>query len=605
MTLGEGSILQGGKYRIIRVLGQGGFGITYEAEQPLLRRMVAIKEFFMKDCCDREDGSSRVTVGTGHQSELVEKFRGKFIREAQMIAGMDHPHIVRVTDVFEENGTAYYVMENLTGGSLADKVKKEGHLSEAEAEKYIRQVADALAYIHSLNTVHLDIKPSNILLNAKGAAVLIDFGISKHYDDSGEQTSSTPVGTSKGFAPLEQSLSGDVSQFRPSTDIYSLGATLYYLLTGMAPPEATIVNEEGLERPKGVSDIIWNVIEAAMKPRRKDRPQSISEFFELLNTEDNNEETTIIKIPEQRCDKNLKKLQKIRSHNRIKEYFFLTFLKTRKGAIVSMSFILCLVALIIFLSNPFFSKPERLYRKKAEDGYTDAQLKLAACYEKGDGVKQNFVRAALWYSRAAKTGSPTALYNLGLLRFKGLGIDQNYSAAVSLFYKASEQGYSKACYYLGVCYEKGLGVEIDSSEAINWYQQALSSDFRKEAEEAIERLTIILSRNKTTNTTSGSSNTRALQKTNSSSDNSSPQEPRINTRNVGIFEGETIQLSISGYNGTVSWESDSPGIASVTRNGLVTGHSPGKTTIWARCGDVYKTCNVQVNAKGGNSQRPN
>lgn len=200
-----------------------------------------------------------------------------------MLAGMDHPNIVRVTDVFEENGTAYYVMDILPGGSLRDKVKADGPLSEADAKKYIRQVADALAYIHARDTVHLDVKPSNILLDAKGDAVLVDFGISKHYDSAGEQTSSTPVCLSRGYAPLEQGRDGDVSQFSPSTDIYALGATLYYLLSGQDPPEAALVLEDGLPRPRGISDRMWNTVESAMRPIRKDRPQSIAEFLALLS----------------------------------------------------------------------------------------------------------------------------------------------------------------------------------------------------------------------------------------------------------------------------------------------------------------------------------
>lgn len=252
----------------------------------------------MKDCCERDESTSAVTVGTGSQRKLVEKFRGKFIREARIIHGMSHPNIVKVTDVFEENGTAYYVMENLTGGSLVKRINEDGPFSEAKAEKYIRQVAEALKYIHSQHTVHLDVKPSNILLNAKGDAVLIDFGISKHYDDAGEQTSSTPVGISKGYAPLEQSRDGDVSQFKPSTDIYALGATLFHLVTGQVPPEASIVNEDGLERPNGISDRIWNAIEQAMQPRRKDRPQSVSAFMSLLDgatggTPEEEDETTV------------------------------------------------------------------------------------------------------------------------------------------------------------------------------------------------------------------------------------------------------------------------------------------------------------------------
>ena len=284
MQLNPGTLLQGGKYRIIRVLGQGGFGITYEAEQVLLRRKVALKEFFMKDCCERVIGSDRVRAGAGSQRPVVEKFRAKFIKEAQMIARMDHPNIVRVTDVFEENETAYYVMNELSGSSLYSLVAFRGPLPEEDAEKYIREVAGALAYIHSLSTVHLDVKPSNILLNSRGEAVLIDFGISKHYDSAGEQTSSTPVGISRGFAPLEQGRDGDVSQFQPPTDIYALGATLYYLVSGTVPPEASIVAEDGIPRPAGLSNRLWNAISQAMKPFRRDRPQSIEDFLSLLDS---------------------------------------------------------------------------------------------------------------------------------------------------------------------------------------------------------------------------------------------------------------------------------------------------------------------------------
>ena len=286
MQLKPGTRLQGGKYEIIKTLGQGGFGITYEADHLLFGQKVALKEFFMKDICNRSADTAQVSVPSVGSQELAAKFKEKFIKEARMMFKMNHPNIVRVLDVFEENDTAYYVMEDLPGGSLADKVKREGPLPEALAEKYIRQVASALNYIHSRNTVHMDVKPSNILLNPEGNAVLIDFGISKHYDNAGEQTSSTPVGISKGYAPLEQGRDGDVSQFKPSTDIYALGATLYHLVSGKVPPEASIVNEDGLDRPEGVSDRIWVAIEKAMQPRRKDRPQSIGEFLALLDAKD-------------------------------------------------------------------------------------------------------------------------------------------------------------------------------------------------------------------------------------------------------------------------------------------------------------------------------
>lgn len=283
MQLEPGTLLQNGKYRIIRTLGQGGFGITYEAEQVNLGRKVALKEFFMKDSCQRVPDTMEVYVPIKANRTLVLQYLGKFIREAKLIASLDHPHVVRVLDVFKENGTAYYVMDNLVGGSLRDKVAHGGPLSEAEAERYVRQVAEVLQEVHAKGMLHLDVKPSNILLNAKGEAVLIDFGIAKHYGSDGEPTSSTPLGLSRGFAPLEQGLDGN--KIGPSMDIYSLGATLYYLVCGRVPPDASIVNEDGLARPKGISDRLWHVIERSMQPRRKDRPQSIASFLELFGSE--------------------------------------------------------------------------------------------------------------------------------------------------------------------------------------------------------------------------------------------------------------------------------------------------------------------------------
>lgn len=282
----KNSTLQDGKYIITRVLGQGGFGITYEAEQVSLGRKVAVKEFFMKEYCERDDITSRMLVPSLGSREIVERFRQKFLREARMIASLNHPNIVKIYDVFEENGTAYYVMEYLPFGSLKQKVEQDGALSEHEAVKYIHQVADALGYIHQQNILHLDVKPSNVMLNNLDVAIVVDFGISKHYDSRGEQTSSAPVGISKGYAPWEQYLQGDVSRFTPATDIYSLGATLYFLVTGNNPPEAPTLNEEELERPSGLSDKLWSVIEQSMQPRRKDRPQAVDVFLNILDKKD-------------------------------------------------------------------------------------------------------------------------------------------------------------------------------------------------------------------------------------------------------------------------------------------------------------------------------
>ena len=153
--LQNGSLLQNGKYRIVKVLGQGGFGITYEGIHTGLNRRVAIKEFFMKEYCNRDTSTSHISVGTEGSVDMVNDFRQKFLKEAQLIASLeDAPHVVRIHDIFEENNTAYYVMEFLGNGSLNSLLKERGALPEAEAIAYIRQVGEALEFLHNHNTLH-------------------------------------------------------------------------------------------------------------------------------------------------------------------------------------------------------------------------------------------------------------------------------------------------------------------------------------------------------------------------------------------------------------------------------------------------------------------
>ena len=284
MQLKKGTYLQGEKYRVISTLGQGGFGITYLAEQVLAKRMVCIKEFFPKEYYNRDADSLHVTLGSQGSAKMMNAYKAKFIKEAQTIANLNHPNIIRIFDVFEENNTAYYAMEYIEGESLNKLVKREGALAEDVAMKYISDVASALRYIHERNIMHLDVKPANIMLRKEdNCAVLIDFGLSKQYDNAGEQTSTTPVGISHGYAPMEQYQVGGVSTFSPVTDIYSLGATLYYLVIGRVPAEAATIGEEGIgELPAHLSTRVRNVIMQTMSYWRKDRPQSIEAVMALL-----------------------------------------------------------------------------------------------------------------------------------------------------------------------------------------------------------------------------------------------------------------------------------------------------------------------------------
>ena len=303
MILQPGTTLKHGDYTIIEKLGDGGFGITYLAEQTILGRKVAIKELFLSKICTR-DGNT-VTVPTDGIRNEFDKQLHNFLKEARNIAKMRHSGIVPVIDMFEENGTAYYVMEYFSRGSLAQlqKSRPGGRLQESEALRYIRQIADALSYVHSKNLLHLDLKPGNILLDDNNNAILIDFGICKHYDESGNITVSTnSIETSRtpGYAPFEQYIALNLKQFSPSTDIYSLGATFYKLLTGNTPPPA---NERYYDDtipplPDEISASTRTAIEQAMRMDKRQRPQNIDEFLALLDASptsaDKSDETTKI-----------------------------------------------------------------------------------------------------------------------------------------------------------------------------------------------------------------------------------------------------------------------------------------------------------------------
>lgn len=284
MHLSANTLLQGGKYRIVRFISSGGFGCTYEAYHVMLRKRIAIKEFFVKDFCGRDEHTSCVTIETTNKRELVGKLKQKFIDEARSISELEHPGIIRVTDVFEENATAYYAMDYIDGFSLKELVDREGALPESKALEYIRQVADALKYVHAHNRLHLDIKPGNVMIDGSGHAVLIDFGTSKQYDEVNGENTSTLLGHTPGYAPPEQ-IGNDLVKFTPAADIYALGATLYKLLSGVTPISSNLlISGEKLEPLSGsVSGSTRDAVEKSMKVNRYDRPESVDAFLSLLD----------------------------------------------------------------------------------------------------------------------------------------------------------------------------------------------------------------------------------------------------------------------------------------------------------------------------------
>ena len=288
-ALRANSTLQGGKYRIIKKLGQGGFGITYLAENTLLEGKVAIKEFFFKEYCERDDATCHVTIPTTGNREIVERFKQKFIKEAKTIFRLNHPNIVRIHDVFEENGTAYYVMDYIEGESLGDMVKRRGAIPEAEALGYVKDAASALEYIHSKNINHLDINPDNLMKRKEdGRIIVIDFGVAKQYAAVISE-GCTPACISYGYSPAVLYRKNGEQSFSPQSDVYALAATLFKLLTGNTPPGAIEVLCEGLPvaelQEKHISRPVISAIAMAMKGCYE-RTQSVAEFISNLNGDD-------------------------------------------------------------------------------------------------------------------------------------------------------------------------------------------------------------------------------------------------------------------------------------------------------------------------------
>ena len=296
MNLNPGALLQGGKYRIVRFIKSGGFGCTYEAVHVLSCCTVAIKEFFVRDFCNRDSVTGNVHVLSVGKQELVDKLCGKFIDEAQMMMKMRYPGIVRVTDVFKENGTAYYVMDYIDGKSLGEIVAENGPLGEEVAVEYIKSVAAALKYVHGRNCLHLDVKPANILLANDGTLHLIDFGVSKQYDEVANENTSTLMGSTPGYAPPEQT-GNSLRKFTPAADIYALGATLYKLLTGITPVNASLRSsgEELDPLPPAISASVRHAVEASMQMNKNKRPQSIKEFIELVESGESKDESGKLK----------------------------------------------------------------------------------------------------------------------------------------------------------------------------------------------------------------------------------------------------------------------------------------------------------------------
>ena len=295
-ALPKGTILHGKSfvYQIDNVLGQGSFGITYLASIKINGALgsidanvkVTVKEFFMANF----NGRQGCTVTSGSQDGMYGYYKHKFTQEAINLSKLHHPNIVNVLEAFEENNTVYYAMEYIDGGSLDKKIEQNQKLSEKQCMELTKQIGSAVSFMHDNMMLHLDLKPSNIMLKQNGDAVLIDFGLSKQYTENGEPETLTKVGGgTPGYAPLEQISYRDGKGFPVTMDVYALGGTMYKMLTGVRPPEASDILEDGFPLQeltnRNVSEHTAVVIAKAMMPKRSERYQSVMDMINDLSSE--------------------------------------------------------------------------------------------------------------------------------------------------------------------------------------------------------------------------------------------------------------------------------------------------------------------------------
>ena len=296
-----GTLLRGDTYRVIRQLNSGGFGNTYVVENIHFGEIRAMKEFFMQGVTTRRGNT--VSVSQSDNADVFRSQKEKFKKEAQRIRKLNHPNIVKIYDLFEENDTYYYIMDYIDGESLADRLKRQGAMQEREAMQVLNSLLDALSAVHAAGLTHMDIKPGNIMRDRQGQIFLIDFGASKQMTSNEQRTlsTSTAMPYSKGYAPMEQ-VEQDMSKVGPWTDFYAVGATLYKLLTNIQPPSSNeiITTANPFCFPISVSHSTQSLVKWMMQPARDKRPKSVSDIRRYKNSEDDGETIYDYNKPESR-----------------------------------------------------------------------------------------------------------------------------------------------------------------------------------------------------------------------------------------------------------------------------------------------------------------
>lgn len=522
------------EYRIEKVLGAGGFGITYLARDIHLDKVVAIKEYLPADLALRIEGQ---TVSPKSNSDHDDYSWGldRFLKEAQTLARFDHPNLNRVHRLFEANGTAYMVLDYVRGRTLSSILKAQARLPEHEVKRLLKELTSGLELVHGAGFVHRDIKPGNIMIASDSSAVLLDFGAARQA--IGQRSKDLTAILTPGYAPIEQydTRAEDVG---PWSDIYSLAMVAYRCISGCGDGQLLDAVTRSRFHRKGASEkdlipavqagagdyspALLQAIDWGAQIDEDDRPQSIAEWqralFQGYAGTAAEDDATFYRPSTQRPETGAKQHRVEETHDHDSRFSeesasIETAAENSPGTIdakpriprwllITAAAIVLITAqalswYIYFYGFDFDFSGDDYYSDEQEledilEGFEqnpvpdedavavdDAETLTPAeqsergyAYYSGDGVPQDYEKAAFWFEKAAENGFAAAQYNLGVLYENGDGVPQSDTTAFGWFLKSAEQDDVDGQYSVGWAYDNGVGIEQNDAKATEWYRKA-------------------------------------------------------------------------------------------------------------------------------------
>ena len=532
------------EYRIEGVIGSGGFGITYKALDTQLDKVVAVKEYLPNEFAVRTDATTVRPKSTADQDNYQWGLT-RFLDEARTLARFEHPHLNHVHRYFEDNNTAYLVLDYIEGETLSDLLKREGRLESTRLQRLVTELLSGLDEVHHAGYVHRDVKPSNIMLRKNGSSVLLDFGAARQV--LGQRSKSLTSVLTPGYAPIEQyDQKGD--DIGPWTDLYALGMVAYRCVSGISETElidaitrARLANKgkqdqdmkPAVEIGKGhYPSSLLKAIDWAIKVEEEDRPQNVSAIKEMISG-DETSDTVPDAVP---VDKPVKQPSLPKS-----EQFWVWF------------WVVAVVPLFVFIvwsekveqeereetervvqAERERRDAERVAQAKRERRETarraqvererretarlaqeatrrarvelaqraaDARLaqiereqreeteRVATAQKCPDYyIHEDYTKVLEWCRLAANRGDAEAQSNLGWMYQNGYGVIQNDNEAVKWFRKGAAQGHANSQFSLGIMYLEGRGgIRRSTKKAREWYRKAAAQGHAG-AKEALKNL---------------------------------------------------------------------------------------------------------------------